>query len=179
MADDRLELLAFVERADDGGDHVHQLEVLTVQIGREQVSPELRGSIALNDRLISSTCSGFMVHAGRAWREKQRGSGQPSTAAPTSTSTAMSMADVRERLRADPSSLTFPAGLDSLLQMSTSGSSASQQHLAVTYHYLRTINRLLGPAGMSNPEIRRSDGRDGVPIAGTSAGITATRASRM
>jgi 3-isopropylmalate/(R)-2-methylmalate dehydratase large subunit len=30
-----------------------------------------------------------------------------------------------------------------------------QQHLAVTDHYLPTINRSLGPAGISNPEIRR------------------------
>ena len=30
-----------------------------------------------------------------------------------------------------------------------------QQHLAVTDHYLPTINRALGPAGMPNPEIRR------------------------
>src|SRR5215471_7492339 len=30
-----------------------------------------------------------------------------------------------------------------------------QQHLAVTDHYLPTINRSLGPAGMPNPEIRR------------------------
>jgi 3-isopropylmalate/(R)-2-methylmalate dehydratase large subunit len=30
-----------------------------------------------------------------------------------------------------------------------------QQHLAVTDHYLPTINRALGPAGMANPEIRR------------------------
>jgi 3-isopropylmalate/(R)-2-methylmalate dehydratase large subunit len=30
-----------------------------------------------------------------------------------------------------------------------------QQHLAVTDHYLPTINRSLGTAGMSNPEIRR------------------------
>jgi 3-isopropylmalate/(R)-2-methylmalate dehydratase large subunit len=30
-----------------------------------------------------------------------------------------------------------------------------QLHLAVTDHYLPTINRALGPAGMSNPEIRR------------------------
>ena len=29
------------------------------------------------------------------------------------------------------------------------------QHLAVTDHYLPTINRSLGPAGMANPEIRR------------------------
>src|SRR5262249_6172831 len=30
-----------------------------------------------------------------------------------------------------------------------------QQHLAVTDHYLPTVNRSLGPAGISNPEIRR------------------------
>jgi 3-isopropylmalate/(R)-2-methylmalate dehydratase large subunit len=30
-----------------------------------------------------------------------------------------------------------------------------QQHLAVTDHYLPTVNRSLGPAGMPNPEIRR------------------------
>ena len=30
-----------------------------------------------------------------------------------------------------------------------------QQHLAVTDHYLPTINRALGTAGMPNPEIRR------------------------
>lgn len=30
-----------------------------------------------------------------------------------------------------------------------------QQHLAVTDHYLPTMNRSLGPAGMANPEIRR------------------------
>jgi len=30
-----------------------------------------------------------------------------------------------------------------------------QQHLAVTDHYLPTINRDRGPAGMPNPEIRR------------------------
>ncbi len=30
-----------------------------------------------------------------------------------------------------------------------------QQHLAVTDHYLPTVNRALGPAGMPNPEIRR------------------------
>ena len=30
-----------------------------------------------------------------------------------------------------------------------------EQHLAVTDHYLPTINRALGPAGMANPEIRR------------------------
>jgi 3-isopropylmalate/(R)-2-methylmalate dehydratase large subunit len=30
-----------------------------------------------------------------------------------------------------------------------------EQHLAVTDHYLPTINRNLGPAGMPNPEIRR------------------------
>src|SRR5215470_2979199 len=30
-----------------------------------------------------------------------------------------------------------------------------QRHLAVTDHYLPTINRSLGPAGMPNPEIRR------------------------
>ncbi len=30
-----------------------------------------------------------------------------------------------------------------------------QQHLAVTDHYLPTINRALGTAGMANPEIRR------------------------
>src|SRR5262249_56641942 len=30
-----------------------------------------------------------------------------------------------------------------------------QQHLAVTDHYLPTVNRSLGPAGISNAEIRR------------------------
>jgi 3-isopropylmalate/(R)-2-methylmalate dehydratase large subunit len=30
-----------------------------------------------------------------------------------------------------------------------------QQHLAVTDHYLPTVNRSLGPAGIANPEIRR------------------------
>src|SRR4029077_410933 len=29
------------------------------------------------------------------------------------------------------------------------------QHLAVTDHYLPTVNRSLGPAGIANPEIRR------------------------
>jgi 3-isopropylmalate/(R)-2-methylmalate dehydratase large subunit len=42
-------------------------------------------------------------------------------------------------------------------QLRIEGRSASrpQQHLAVTDHYLPTINRSLGPAAMPNPEIRR------------------------
>jgi 3-isopropylmalate/(R)-2-methylmalate dehydratase large subunit len=58
-----------------------------------------------------------------------------------------------------------------------------QQHLAVTDHYLPTINRDRGPAGMPNPEIRRvvemmdENAREfGLP---RSAGSIATRASRM
>jgi hypothetical protein len=36
MEDERLEQLTLVECADDGGDHVHQLEVLAFQVGGEQ-----------------------------------------------------------------------------------------------------------------------------------------------
>jgi 3-isopropylmalate/(R)-2-methylmalate dehydratase large subunit len=41
------------------------------------------------------------------------------------------------------------------LRMEGRTSRRPQQHLAVTDHYLPTINRALGPAGMPNPEIRR------------------------
>jgi hypothetical protein len=36
VVDERLEQLALIECADDGGDHVHELEVLAFQIAREQ-----------------------------------------------------------------------------------------------------------------------------------------------
>ena len=38
VADDRLEYLTFIERADDGGDHVHQFDLLTGDILREEGS---------------------------------------------------------------------------------------------------------------------------------------------
>jgi 3-isopropylmalate/(R)-2-methylmalate dehydratase large subunit len=41
------------------------------------------------------------------------------------------------------------------LRIEGRGSRRPQQHLAVTDHYLPTINRALGTAGMPNPEIRR------------------------
>ena len=41
------------------------------------------------------------------------------------------------------------------LRMEGRTSRCPQQHLAVTDHYLPTINRALGTAGMANPEIRR------------------------
>jgi 3-isopropylmalate/(R)-2-methylmalate dehydratase large subunit len=41
------------------------------------------------------------------------------------------------------------------LRMEGRTSRRPEQHLAVTDHYLPTINRSLGTAGMSNPEIRR------------------------
>jgi 3-isopropylmalate/(R)-2-methylmalate dehydratase large subunit len=41
------------------------------------------------------------------------------------------------------------------LRIEGRGSRRPQQHLAVTDHYLPTINRSLGSAGIANPEIRR------------------------
>ena len=41
------------------------------------------------------------------------------------------------------------------LRIEGRGARRPQQHLAVTDHYLPTTDRSLGPAGMSNPEIRR------------------------
>ena len=41
------------------------------------------------------------------------------------------------------------------LRIEGRGARRPQQHLAVTDHYLPTTGRALGPAGMSNPEIRR------------------------
>ena len=58
-----------------------------------------------------------------------------------------------------------------------------QQHLAVTDHYLPTINRDRGPAGMPNPEIRRvvemMDENATEFGCRMSAGSIPTRASRM
>jgi hypothetical protein len=83
-ADDGLEYFAFIERPNDGGDHIHQLKLLPFHIVGEQPSRIRRefeepvvkylseSSMGWPQRIMRSTCSGVMIEKmlprlGTAW----------------------------------------------------------------------------------------------------------------